>query len=236
METKIIQFTAARGPLECAWVVAKVLKIFLKELERLAVGYEILQKENGTENGTVQSVVLRLEGKSLATFLESWLGTIQWIGHSRYRKYHKRKNWFIGCFEIEQLNMINMQQHDIVFQAVRSPGAGGQHVNKVSSAIRARHTPTGVQVFVSESRSQHQNKKIAIERLTAKVLLANQEQLKEQVQDQWNNHWNLERGNPVRTFEGSDFKPKTKKVYKTKRNQLKRDLQKQVKYNEHISK
>ncbi len=228
METKIIQFTAAKGPAECAWVVAKVLKLFLKELVGNQITYQILCKENGMENGTVQSVSIKLNGKQLSLFLKDWLGTIQWIGTSAYRKYNKRKNWFIGCSELDQYEEKTMCEKDIKFQAIRSSGAGGQHVNKVSSAIRAKHIPTQIQVLVMESRSQHQNKKIAIERLKNKLAEHNTNQLKERVNNAWEQHLNLERGNPIRIFTGTDFKQKKKDTsFKTKRNQLKSDLRKQ---------
>ena len=169
MKTKIIQISAGKGPLECAFVVAKVLKIFLKELINNKIEYTILHKENGIENGTVQSVSIQIKGNNLADFTANWLGTIQWIGNSTFRKYHKRKNWFIGCFEVESSELITIKENEIKFQAIRSSGAGGQHVNKVSSAIRAKHLQTGIQVLVMDSRSQHQNKKIAIKRLQEKL-------------------------------------------------------------------
>jgi peptide chain release factor len=229
MNTKIIQFTAAKGPAECAWVVAKVLKLFLKEMTNNHIGYQILHKENGIENGTVQSVSIALKGNQLTEILSNWLGAIQWIGSSTFRKYNKRKNWFIGCYELEQLQQKTIHENEIQFQAIRSSGAGGQHVNKVSSAIRAKHVPSGIQVLVMDSRSQHQNKKIAIERLKEKVAKYNTNQLKEAVKNEWGNHLNLERGNPVRVFTGSDFKQKKKETsFKTKRNQLKTDLRKQI--------
>jgi peptide chain release factor len=229
METKIIQFTAARGPAECTWVVAKVLKLFLKELISNNIEYQIIHKENGIENGTVQSVSLELKGRQLPVFLNDWLGSIQWIGTSTFRKYNKRKNWFIGCYELNQFQQKTINEKEIQFQAIRSSGAGGQHVNKVSSAIRARHIPTGIQVLVMDSRSQHQNKKIAIERLKEKIAAHNTNQLKEVVKNEWENHLSLERGNPTRIFTGSDFKQKRKeKSFKTKRNQLKNELRKQI--------
>ncbi|UOB17496.1 peptide chain release factor H [Abyssalbus ytuae] len=229
MKTKIIQLTSAKGPVECAWVVAKILKLFLKELTGNKIAYEILHKEDGLENGTVQSVTIKLKGKELSEFLEGWLGTIQWIGTSTFRKYHKRKNWFIGCYELHQYQQKTISESEIQFQAIRSSGAGGQHVNKVSSAIRAKHIPTGVQVLVMDNRSQHQNKKIAIERLKEKIADYNTGQLKEAIKSEWENHLNLERGNPVRIFTGSDFKQnKRDKSFKTKRNQLKTDLRKQL--------
>lgn len=206
METKVIQFTAGRGPAECTWVVAKVLKVFIKNAIENKISYEILFKEQGVENGTVQSVSIQLKGKELSAFLKNWLGTIQWIGKSTFRKFHKRKNWFIGCFELECISELILAEKDIEFQAIRSSGPGGQHANKVSSAIRAKHRLTGVQVLVSESRSQHQNKKIAIERLKNLVTVHNIEQLKNAVKQEWENHLNLERGNPVQVFKGTDFK------------------------------
>lgn len=230
METKIIQFTAAKGPIECAWVVAKVLKLFLKELVSNQIAYQILHKENGIENTTVQSVIIKIEGDELVQFLKNWIGTIQWIGTSKFRKFHKRKNWFIGCYEISQIEEVKLLDKDIQYQAIRSSGPGGQHVNKVSSAIRAIHKPSNIQVLVMESRSQHQNKKIAIQRLQEKVANYNLEQLQEQVKSKWENHLNLERGNPVRVFKGSDFKPKkVKETFKKQRKSLKEDLQKQLK-------
>ena len=228
MDTKIIQLTASKGPVECAWVVAKILKVFLKELNDNTIAYTILHKENGIENGTVQSVSIEIKGKQLSQFLKNWLGTIQWIGTSTFRKYHKRKNWFIGCNELNQYQEKTIQEHEIQFQAIRSSGPGGQHVNKVSSAIRAKHLKTGVQVLVSDSRSQHQNKKIAIQRLKEKIASHNTNQLKEAVKNEWENHLTLQRGNPVRVFTGTDFKQKKKnKSFKTKRNQLKNDLRRE---------
>ncbi|CAL2082624.1 peptide chain release factor H [Tenacibaculum sp. 190524A02b] len=229
METKIIQLTAGRGPAECTWVVAKVLKTFIEKLIENNIAYTILQKENGVENGTVQSVTLQLKGKELTPFLKEWLGTIQWIGKSAFRKYHKRSNWFIGCFELPLIKEQTIQEKDIEFQAIRSSGPGGQHVNKVSSAIRAKHVPTGIQVLVSESRSQHQNKKIAIQRLKEQVANHNIIQLQNSVKYEWENHLNLQRGNPIKIFTGTDFKvQKKKKNYKSKRSQLKNDLRKQL--------
>ncbi len=111
---------------------------------------------------------------------------------------------------------------DIQYQAMRSSGAGGQHVNKVSSAIRAVHVPTGLSVVAMDSRSQHQNKKLATERLLDKFREFELQQIKQQVNNQWENQLNVIRGNPIRTFEGSDFKKeKALKSYKSERQKIK---------------
>jgi peptide chain release factor len=222
---KIIQITAGRGPAECTWVVAQVLKKVLDEAQEQGLEATLLQREVGQENGTVETATIAVKGTNAEKFANFWIGTIQWIGQSQFRKMHKRKNWFIGVFEIEAQKNASISENDIQYQAMRSSGAGGQHVNKVSSAIRATHIPTGIAVVSMDSRSQHQNKKLATERLLKKLEDETLQQLKNHVGKQWENQLNIQRGNPVRVFSGSDFKKnKVEKSYKGTRQQLKTDL------------
>ncbi len=227
---KIIQITAGRGPAECRWVVAQVLKLFLDEVKEIGIDYFILQNIKGIENGTIESVTLVIDGIGVVAFLRTWLGTVQWIGKSKFRKHHQRKNWFIGVFEVQQVQMLEINEKEIVFQTMRSSGPGGQNVNKVNSAVRAMHKPTGVSVVAMDSRSQHQNKKLAIERLRNKVYEASLQKVKNSMNNQWKNHLCLERGNPVRVIKGTDFKKKKEiKTFKNKRKQLKQDLRNELK-------
>lgn len=220
---RLIQITSGRGPAECTWVAAQVLKKVLEEANELQLKATVLQREAGQENGTVATAIIQIEGKKANEFVTSWLGTIQWIGKSTFRKFHQRKNWFIGIFEIEQSSETKFHEKDVQYQAMRSSGAGGQHVNKVSSAIRATHIPTGIAVVSMDSRSQHQNKKLATERLKLKIEENNLNQFKNQEQNTWTNQMQIERGNPTRTFQGSDFKKqKVYKSYKKERLKLKK--------------
>jgi len=226
---KIIQITAGRGPNECSFVVAKVLKIFLKELAPEAIEYTILNKVKGYENGTLQSVTLVLEGIHIEPFLENWIGTILWIGRSMFRKNHKRKNWYIAIFELTNTVINEINERDFQFKTMRSKGAGGQHVNKVSSAVRATYPLFGISVAVMDTRSQHQNKKIAIARLKDKCRQFQLEKLANDVKNEWTNHLMIQRGNPVRIFKGSDFKRDNKVTsFKTKRSKLKNELRKLI--------
>ena len=190
MEEKIIQITAGRGPLECQWVVAKVLKVFLQEATQKGIDYTIVSREEGDANLTLKSVTVQLKGKELSAFLKSWLGTVCWVG-----------------------------------QTTRSQGNGGQNVNKVNSAVRATHLPTGVSVFAQDSRSQLDNKKLALNRLREKLAEIELQQLAQQAQHHWSNHTQVQRGNPVRTFNGSDFKSTyVEKSYKKERAEAKREI------------
>lgn len=175
---KIIQITAGRGPAECTWVAAQVLKKVLEEAQTQQLEVTVLQREAGSENGTVASALLQIKGNSVAAFVATWTATIQWIGQSSFRKMHKRKNWFIGVFEMEALQRKTISEKDIQYQAMRSSGAGGQHVNKVSSAVRATYFPSGLSVVSMDLRSQHQNKKLATDRLLEKLKSFELEQIK----------------------------------------------------------
>ncbi|MEM8567146.1 MAG: peptide chain release factor H [Bacteroidota bacterium] len=225
MKNVIIQITSGRGPAECCWVVARVLKEFLREATHAGLSYEIIHREPGDENGTLKTASIRLEGNEIDSFLKTWLGTILWIGQSTFRKFHKRKNWFIGVNKLDS-NEVNgkLLDADIRYEFTRAGGPGGQHVNKVSTAVRATHVPSGESVFVSQGRSQLQNKKEAKRRLLGKL---EENQLlitKERVKAEWENHNQLNRGNPVRIFKGSDFKPNHhNKKYKSNRKKLKQD-------------
>ena len=222
---KIIQITSGKGPLECQWVVAKVLKVFLQEAAQDGISYTILSREEGDANLTVKSVTLQLKGKELAPFLKTWLGTVCWVGKSAFRKFYQRSNWYIGIFELDQLQRQTFSERDVQFQTTRSQGSGGQNVNKVNTAVRATHLPTGVSIFTQDSRSQLENKKLALARLKEKLAEMELQQLAEQAQNHWNNHTQVQRGNPVRTFKGSDFTSTyVEKSYKKKRAEAKREI------------
>lgn len=240
METKIIHITTAKGPLECQLAAGKILGALLADLRKKGLQAEVIDRTAGQESGTILSAIIRINGIAIQTAIQSWLGTIQWIhrpapklqprSKSPYRPNHGRKNWFVGVFEVNQAEAVSWDESEIVYQSVRSSGAGGQHVNKVSSAVRATHTPSGTTVFVQESRSQLQNKKIARERIREKLEKVQSEKLVEVVNQTWSQHHELERGNPVRTFVGMDFKPKKEaKTFKKERNKLKQDLYKELK-------
>lgn len=135
--------------------------------------------------------------------MKEWEGTIQWIAQSPYRIYHKRKNWFIGVKSFSPPDMRNVNEKEISYQSLRASGPGGQHVNKTESAVRATHMPSGLSVTASDQRSQIQNKKLATERLLIKLSAWNIEQAMQKAQQNWNNHNNLQRGNPVKIIQES---------------------------------
>jgi peptide chain release factor len=205
---QLIQITSGRGPAECCWVVAQLLKLLLQEARSRGLTATVIDREPGVENATLTSASVKLVGDGLEDFLKSWEGSILWVGQSPYRRHHKRKNWFVG---INRLSLPDkhyvLEERDIRYEATRAGGPGGQHVNKVSTAVRATHLPSGITVLASESRSQLQNKKAAKERLAGLLEAKRLQYQLESIRQGWQQHGELERGNPVRQFRGSDFKP-----------------------------
>ncbi len=200
MNKVYIQITSGRGPAECCRVVAKVLELIMAEAKQNGCDAEVVEREEGVLNRTLFSAVVLLQGTDLDKFVSSWAGTVLWIAQSPYRKFHKRKNWFVGVQRLDIPETPDWDEHDIRFQTLRASGPGGQHVNKTESAVRATHIPSGISVMASDNRSQLQNKRLATERLQVKLAAWKQEQLLASAQDNWQNHNELQRGNPVKTI------------------------------------
>lgn len=203
MEKRILQISAGRGPEECCRVVYKVLQLIIKEARAMKMEICMLEENFSTEKECYSSVTISVEGETAEIFANSWTGTIRWIAQSPFRPSHKRKNWFIGVASFNENEQTEWNDKDVVFETTRASGPGGQHVNKVETAVRGTHLPTGIQVLAMDSRSQLQNKKHCIERLRAKVYFENIIVEKQQQQALWQNHNELERGNPIKTIKAA---------------------------------
>lgn len=198
--------TAGRGPAECRIALAKALDVLAREATGFGLDCDIALGDVPDRHGPASGIVL-LDGDGADVFARRWLGSILWVAPSPVRPHHKRKNWFIGIFELPAPARAPaaIQISDLRFEAMRAGGPGGQHQNKTESAVRAIHRPTGLTVVARDGRSQHRNKAIAIERLAtmlhfrAELARSGEKALIQQ------GHDNLERGNPTRRFTGSDF-------------------------------
>ena len=203
-----LQITSGRGPAECCWVVAQIVKVLVKEAKDCKLEPEVISRNKGGEKGTLVSAVVRISGKQCYPFVKEWIGTVQWIGDSPYRKMHKRKNWFVGIELINTSAENDILPKDLKIETFRSGGPGGQHVNKVSTAVRVRHIPTGLFATASDSRSQLQNRKTATKRLEMILKEKEKQSLGDCDHQNWMQHNSLERGNPIKIFKGRKFEPK----------------------------
>jgi peptide chain release factor len=200
MEKIIIQITAGRGPVECCRVVAKVQERMLTQARKIAIETEVLENKKADLKGTLLSATILAKGDNLQAFVKEWRGTVQWISPSPYRKFHKRKNWFVGVEIFDVKERLKWNPKEVIFETCRASGPGGQNVNKVETAVRGTHTPSGIQVLAMDSRSQLQNKRLCLQRLEEKVLSWQTGLLIGEQQTRWQEHNVLERGNAVKTI------------------------------------
>jgi peptide chain release factor len=200
MKKIIIQITAGKGPMECCRVVTKVQEMIMKEAQSAGIELSIIENKKAGINGALLSATLLAQGHNLDAFIKKWNGTIQWIAQSPFRKFHKRKNWFVGFGVFSVAEQIYFDTKDVRFETLRSSGPGGQNVNKVETAVRGTHTPTGIQVMAMDSRSQLQNKKLCLIRLEEKLIAQQTEKLIAQHEMQWIAHHSLARGGAVKVI------------------------------------
>lgn len=199
--------SSGNGPAECRQAVGHVLSQIAKEAA--AAGVDVDESRREADHGP-SSAVLVLGGAGAGALAARWVGSILWRCQSQIRPKHKRKNWFVQVFELSDgAPGAEIREADVEMQALRAGGPGGQHQNKTSSAIQARWVaPDGrrYQVFVRDQRSQHQNRRLALSRLQALVDLDQREAEEARAAKTHRMHHQLERGNPVRRFQGPRFR------------------------------
>jgi peptide chain release factor len=203
MDKEYIQITSGRGPVECCRVVVLVMSKIIEQARSLGYEVEVVEHEDGPNDGCMFSATLAIESEHAISLKDEWEGSVLWVAQKNpFRPWHRRKNWFVGVHFFKPLQTGTISERDITYETLRSSGPGGQNVNKVESAVRAIHVPTGITVLASDERLQIQNKRLARERLLMKLSAIDEDRRLHHNHEVWMNHNSLERGNPVQKFRG----------------------------------
>lgn len=196
-----IQITAGRGPAECARVVTLVAKEIITAIPSLRITDTEPHKQFP---GCYMSITLESNQELDPSIIEEWEGTVQWRAiNNPFRPGHKRSNWFVGIRFFVEAELPEINEAEISYETCRAGGKGGQNVNKVETAVRAVHQPTGIAVKCSDERSQAQNKARARQRLLLKLRTQREMSEAGMRTDKWMQHDSLKRGNPIKKFTGS---------------------------------
>ena len=167
----------AGGTESCDWA-AMLFRMYSRWADKKGFSLEVLDSLDGDEAG-IKSITFQVKGENAYGYLKSEKGVHRLVRISPFNAAGKRQTSFVSCDvmpEIEEDVDIEVKDEDIRIDTYRSSGAGGQHINKTSSAIRITHFPTGIVVQCQNERSQHMNKDKAMQMLKAKLYLLKQEE------------------------------------------------------------
>ena len=198
----ILKLNAGAGGTEsCDWC-GMLYRMYTRWAERKGFTIEVLDYLDGDEAG-IKSVTFQVNGLNAYGYLKSEKGVHRLVRISPFNAQGKRQTSFVSLDvmpDIEGDLDVDIDEKDLRIDTYRSSGAGGQHINKTSSAIRITHIPTGTVVQCQNERSQFQNKDKAMQMLKAKLYLLKQEANAEKLSDIRGEVKKIGCGNQIRSY------------------------------------
>ena len=198
----ILKLNAGAGGTEsCDWC-SMLYRMYTRWAERKGFALEVIDYLDGDEAG-IKSVTFQINGENAYGYLKSEKGVHRLVRISPFNAQGKRQTSFVSLDvmpDIEDDVDVEVKDEDIRIDTYRSSGAGGQHINKTSSAIRITHFPTGIVVTCQNERSQFQNKDKAMQMLKAKLYMLKQEENAEKLSDIRGDVKEIGWGNQIRSY------------------------------------
>lgn len=201
-DNAILTLHAGAGGTEaCDWA-SMLYRMYTRWAERHGFTVDVLDFLDGDEAG-IKSVTIQVNGENAYGYLQSEKGVHRLVRISPFNAAGKRQTSFVSCDvmpDIEEDIDIEINDEDLRIDTYRSSGAGGQHINKTSSAIRITHLPTNIVVTCQNERSQFQNKDKAMQMLKAKLLLLKQQENAEKLSDIRGDIKDIAWGSQIRSY------------------------------------
>ena len=198
----ILRLNAGAGGTEsCDWC-SMLYRMYCRWAESRGFSVEVLDFLDGDEAG-IKSVTIQVNGENACGYLKSERGVHRLVRISPFNAAGKRQTSFVSCDvmpDIEEDLDVEINPDDLRIDTYRSSGAGGQHINKTSSAIRITHIPTGIVVQCQNERSQFQNKDKAMQMLKAKLYMLKQQENAEKLSDIRGEVKEIGWGNQIRSY------------------------------------
>ena len=201
-DNAIVSLHAGAGGTEsCDWA-QMLYRMYSKWADKKGFALEVLDSLDGEEAG-IKSITFQVNGENAYGYLKSEKGVHRLVRISPFNAAGKRQTSFVSCDvmpDIEENIDIEINDDEIRVDTYRSSGAGGQHINKTSSAIRITHLPTGIVVQCQNERSQHMNKDKAMQMLKAKLYLLKQQENAQKEADIRGEVTEIGWGNQIRSY------------------------------------
>jgi len=191
----------AGGTESCDWA-SMLLRMYIRYAERRGWKMDIVDSVEGEEAG-LRSVTVRVTGSCAYGYLSAEVGVHRLVRISPFDAASRRHTSFASVDvlpEIEDAAEIEVDEKDLRVDFFRAGGAGGQHVNKTSSAVRITHTPTGIVVQCQNERSQHQNRRVAMEILRARLARLQQQERDKEIAKLYGQKGEIAWGNQIRSY------------------------------------
>ena len=190
------------GTESCDWT-AMLYRMYTRWAEKKGYSIQVLDYLDGDIAG-IKNVTFEVNGMNAYGYLKSEKGVHRLVRISPFNSAGKRQTSFASCDVIpdleDQVGDIEISDDELKIDTYRASGAGGQHVNKTSSAIRITHLPTGIVVQCQNERSQHHNKEKAMQMLKAKLKLLQEQEQAEKVSDIRGEVKEIGFGNQIRSY------------------------------------
>lgn len=174
----------AGGTESCDWV-SMLYRMYTRWCDKHGFSIEVLDYLDGEEAG-IKSVTFQVNGENAYGYLKSEKGVHRLVRISPFNAAGKRQTSFAACDvmpDIDDSIEVEIRDEDLRVDTYRSSGAGGQHINKTSSAVRITHLPTGIVVQCQNERSQHSNKDRAMKMLQSKLYFLKEQENLERISD-----------------------------------------------------
>lgn len=201
-DNAIVTLHAGAGGTEsCDWA-SMLYRMYTRWAEQKGFSVEVLDFLDGDVAG-IKAVTFQVNGENAYGYLKSEKGVHRLVRISPFNAAGKRQTSFASCDvvpDIEDDIDIEINEDDLRIDTYRASGAGGQHINKTSSAVRITHLPTGIVVQCQNERSQHSNKDKAMQMLKAKLYLLKEQEQADKVSDIRGEIKEIGFGNQIRSY------------------------------------
>ena len=198
----ILKLNAGAGGTEAMDWCSMLYRMYQRWADKKGYSTEVLDFLDGDEAG-IKSITIQVNGENAYGYLKSEKGVHRLVRISPFNAAGKRQTSFVSCDvmpDIEEDLDVEINTEDLRIDTYRSSGAGGQHINKTSSAIRITHLPTGIVVQCQNERSQFQNKDKAMQMLKAKLYMLKQQENAEKLSDIRGDVKDINFGNQIRSY------------------------------------